>query len=206
MTISYPLAFPTHTKRKTIMIRAKNTVGLSVNPYNLSQQTYRWPGEGWEADIVIPPMSRADAETWIAWLLSLRGHHGTFTMGFPLLGTARGEAGGTPIVNGADQTGDTLTISGATISQTGWLKAGDCIQIGTGSSARIKKVLADVDADGAGEATIDVWPRIRTAPEDTSAVVVSNPVGVWRLSSNETAWSVDNAEIYGLSFGAIEAI
>jgi hypothetical protein len=39
---------------------------------------------------------------------------------------------GTPVVNGASQSGSSLVVDGAATSQTGWLLAGDYIQLGTG--------------------------------------------------------------------------
>jgi hypothetical protein len=36
--------------------------------------------------------------------------------------------------------------------------------------------------------------------------VLSNTVGVFRLSSNETSWSSNEIAKYGITFGAMEAI
>jgi len=160
----------------------------------------------WQADITLPAMKRSDAEKWIAWLVSLRGQLGTFLLGDPLGCTARGAATGTPLVNGSSQTGGSLVIDGAATSVTGWLKAGDYIQLGTGSSATLHKVLQDANSDGSGNVTLDIWPHIRTAPADNSTVTVSNTKGLFRLSSNEQSWSINEASIYGLTFGAMEAV
>lgn len=204
--ISYPLTLPSHTGIAQINLRAINTVGMSMSPFTYAQQVVAHSGQRWEADITLPPMERADAEQWVAWLVSLRGQLGTFTLGDPLGATPRGSAGGTPLVNGADQTGGTLTIDGCTASQTGWLKAGDYIQLGSAGTATLHKVLQDADSDGSGNVTLDIWPYIRTAPSDNAAVVTSSAVGKFRLASNEQNWSINEASIYGMTFGAIEAI
>ena len=206
MAISYPLTLPSHTGIRSIEFRAVNTVGVSQSPFTYSQQVVAHSGQRWEVDISLPAMKRADAEQWVAWLVSLRGQLGTFTLGDPIGATPRGSAGGTPVVNGASQTGGTLVIDGCTADQTGWLKAGDYIQLGSAGTATLHKVLQDANSDGSGNVTLDIWPYIRNSPADNSTVVVSNAVGNFRLSGNQQAWSVNEASFYGLTFGAVEVI
>lgn len=206
MAISYPRALPTHTGIRSVTLRAVNVTAMSESAFTLRQQIYKHAGERWEAEITLPAMARADAEQWVAWLLSMRGREGTFLLGDPLGATPRGSAGGTPLVNGADQTGDSLSIDGCTAGQTGWLKAGDYIQLGSGASASLHKVLQDVDSNGAGQATLDLWPSVRTAPADNSAIVTSSAQGVFRLATSETEWSIDSIGHWGVVFSAVEAI
>jgi len=206
MAITYPLTLPSHTGIQSITLRAVNTVGMSMSPFTYQQQTVAHAGQRWECDITLPAMNRADAEQWVAFLVSLRGRFGTFTLGDPVGATPRGSAGGTPIVNGASQTGGTLNIDGCTASQTGWLKAGDYIQLGTAGSATLHKVLADADSNGSGEVSLDIWPFIRTAPSDNAAVVVTNTIGRFRLADNEQNWNIRETALYGITFGGVEAI
>ena len=206
MAITYPLSLPSHKKPANITFRAVNTVGMSMSPFTYQQQLFAHAGQRWECDVTLPAMARADAEQWVAFLVSLRGQFGTFTLGDPVGASPRGSAGGTPLVNGADQTGGTLSIDGCTASQTGWLKAGDYIQLGTAGSATLHKVLADADSNGSGEVDLDIWPYIRTAPSDNATVFVTNTVGRFRLASNEQNWNINEASIYGLTFGGVEAI
>ena len=206
MTISYPLALPTHTGIAQIELRAINAVAYARSPFTFAGQTFAYPGQMWTADLTLPPMKRADAEQWNAWLLSLRGQLGTFLMGDPMGATARGVATGTPLVNGGSQTGGTLVIDGATNSTSSWLKAGDYIQLGSNGSSRLHKVLADANSDGSGNVTLDIWPHIRVAPADNATVTVSNAKGLFRLSSNEQAFSINESAIYGMTFGAMEAV
>jgi hypothetical protein len=180
-----------------------------MSPFTFSRQVYDYGGRRWEADITLPPMKRADAEQWVAWLVSLKGQYGTFLLGDPASTTPRGLAAtfpGTPLVNGASQTGDTLVIDGASNSKTGWLLAGDYIQLGSGTSSRLYKVLEDVNTDASGNATLTIWPELRSSPSDNAAVTVSNAVGAFHLASNEVNWSVNEASIYGITFGAVEAL
>ena len=204
--INYPLALPTHTGIAQIELRAINAVAYARSPFTFAGQTFAYPGQMWTADLTLPPMKRADAEQWVAWLISLRGQLGTFLLGDPNGATARGAATGTPLVNGASQTGGSLVIDGAATSVTGWLKAGDYIQLGSNGSSRLHKVLADANSDGSGNVTLDIWPHIRVAPTDNAAVTVSDAKGLFRLSSNEQGFSINESAIYGMTFAAMEAV
>ena len=206
MAISYPLALPTTTGIAKIRISANNVVGVSQSPFTSKQQVYKFSGQFWEAEISLPPMKRADAEYWISFLLKLNGSYGTFLLGDPNGATARGVATGTPLVKGASQTGSELITDGWTTSTTGILKAGDYIQLGSGSSAKLHKVLDDVNSDSSGNATLTLWPDLRSAPADNAAITVSGAKGLFRLSTNQQDWNVNEASIYGMTFPAREAL
>lgn len=260
MAISYPLTFPSHTGIRGVSLRAINAVAYDRSPFTFAGQAQASAGQMWAADVTLPPMKYDDAEQWMAWLISLRGQLGTFTMGDPARAVARGSARGTDTVtvnNGASiaatdisvgskyeiltvgttdftligassnavgiiftatavgtgtgtvtasQTGQDLNITSNQLSKTGYLKAGDYIQLGSGSTATLHKVLVDANTDGSGNATLTVWPHVRTAPADAATVVVQNAVGRWRLAGNETEWSINEALIYGVSFSAMEAV
>lgn len=212
MAYSYPLTLPTITGIRTINLRARNVVGISQSPFTLKQQVIAHSGQQWEAEITLPPMTRAEGEEWVSFLVKLKGQQGTFLLGDPSGATPRGSASsapGTPLVNGADQTGGSLAINGAPASASGYLKAGDYIQLGTSTSATLHKVLNDVTTNASGEASMDIYPSIRTAPSNESpgnVVVVSNAKGVFRLATNETNWSINEVTHFGITFAAVEAI
>jgi hypothetical protein len=189
-------------------MRAINIVGLSVSPFTGETQAQEWPGEMWQIDGTLPPMARADAEEWLSFLIALRGSSGTFYYGDPSVSAPRGVATGTPLVNGANAAGSkTLVTKGWTHSIAGILKKGDYLQIGSGTSQRLYKVVyADVDSDGSGDATIDIFPRLREALADGDAITTSNCRGVFRLAVNAREWSISTAKHYGLTFKAIEAL
>ena len=206
MAITYPLALPTHTGIAQISLRANDTVAMNMSPFSARQQVYKYSGQFWEADITLPPMKREDAEQWITFLMKLNGAYGTFLLGDPNGATARGVATGSPVVNGASQTGYELVTDGWTADTTGILKAGDYIQLGTGSDSRLYKVLDDVDSDGSGNATLDLWPNLRSSPDDDATITVSNCQSLFRLTTNVTDININQASLYGLTFGAVEAL
>ena len=202
MAITYPLTMPSHTGVANITLRAVNQTSMSSSPFTYSQQVFSHQGKRWEAEVQLPPMKKDDAEIWIAWLLSLKGQLGTFELGDPTGATARGALGGTPITNGVDQTGGSIDIDGCTAEVTGWLKAGDYVQIGR----HLHKVLQDVDTNADGEATLELWPSVRFPIANNSEIITSNPVGRFRLNSGAQDWSIDTASVYGITFAAVEDI
>ena len=209
MAISYPLSLPTVTGIANIVLTARNSIAVATSPFTLTQQVMQHQGSRWEANVTLPPMKRESAEEWIAFLISLNGQYGTFLLGDPLGATARGSASsspGTPLVNGGSQTGTTLNIDGAPNSATGYLKAGDYIQLGSGSGTQLYKVLADANSNGSGQVSLDIWPSLRSSPSDNAAVTVASAKGLFRLSSSDASFSIDKASIYGITFAATEAL
>jgi hypothetical protein len=84
---------------------------------------------------------------------------------------------------------------------TGTLKAGDYIQLGSSSTAKLHQVLQDQTGDG----NLEIWPGLRSDYSSTS-VTFSNPKGVFRLKENMSSWNINNASAYSISFEAVEAI
>lgn len=199
-------ALPAQSQVQSATLRMASQNFATQSPFTFQQQVLNHAGRRWEIDVVLKPMKRTSAEVWLSWLAQLDGQLNTFTMGDPLGCAAMGEAGGTPLVNGADQTGASLAIDGATVSQTDWLKAGDYIQLGTGEDARLYKLTADADTNGSGQATLSLWPAITTAPADNAAVTVANTVAAFRLASNTSSWSVDRQGIYSIQFTGLGVV
>lgn len=229
MAISYPLTFPTYTGIRSLTLRQVTASKLTGSPFTFKQQAIVHTGQRWEADVSLPPLATlANGKQWAAWLSSLRGVQGTFLMGDPTGSAPRGAAsllgaslaldlgtgtymaspsGGTGlVVDGANQTGGSLNVQADEGSVTGYLLAGDYIQLGSGSTTSLHMVLQDVDTAADGTATLDLWPDVRRATADQDPVVIDAPVGQWRLSANTTQWDINHARTYGIAFTAFEAI
>ena len=204
MTITYPLALPTSPAIQRITITARHMVGRTMSPFTGEQQIQQFQGMWWEADVQLPTMVRADADAWGALLQQLFGGYGTFLLGDPAAATARGAVAGSPLVDGASQTGNSLVTDGWTAATT--IKMGDYIQLGTGTTQRLYRNLTDQTASGAGAMTLDIFPRLRESPADNAVITVASCKGTFRLASNEFRWDTDEALLYGMSFSAVEAI
>lgn len=206
MSITFPLSLPSTPSWMKVNFSANNIVGVTKSPFTGQQQVYQWPGENWSADVSLPPMDQVTAEAWVTFLISLRGALGTFYLGDVLHTAPVGVATGTPVVNGAQGSmSNTLATKGWTHSITGILKAGDFIQIGTGTSQRLYKVLTDANSDSSGDATLDIFPSLREGVSDSQSITITNTAGTFRLTTNDRTWNVDNAKHYGIDFKAEEA-
>lgn len=209
MAITYPLNFPTTTGITNIQLQALNSVAISQSPFSFRQQVVAHSGQRWGANITIPPLKREQAEEWVSFLLSLKGQVGTFLMGDPNCKIPRGSASssaGTPKVNGGSQTGNTLAIDGLPNNVTGYLKAGDYIQLGSGTNTQFYKTLTDTNTTAGGNALLDIYPNLRSAPADNETVIVTDAKGIFRLQTSQTNWSIDSASVYGITFTAVEVL
>lgn len=195
MALSYPLDTPTSIGIESIELRAVNAVATSQSPFTYKQQIISHGGQKWEASVTIPSVHRDKAAQWKAMLVGLKGPVGTFLLGDPDYATPQGTISGTPKLfgNAGDET--------ATVVMTGTLKAGDYIQLGSGAAAKLHQVLLDQDGDG----TLEIWPSLRSDYTDET-VIYTAPKGVFRLATNMTSWSINNASTYGISFEAVEAV
>ena len=209
MDLSSPLNTPTNIGIANITLSAENAVAISQSPFTYQQQVIAHPGQRWAASISLPPMKRVDAEYWVAFLLSLKGQIGTFLLGDPNCVTAQGSASttpGTPLVNGAGQTGDTLIIDGLPVSTTGYLLPGDYIQLGSSTTTQFYKVLTQVNTSVSGGATLDLWPNLRSSPANNATIIVANTKGRFRLKDNVTQWGINEISSYGITFDCVEAL
>lgn len=194
MAVSYPMSTPTTIGIESITLRAVNAVTASQSPFTYKQQVVDFGGQRWEASVSIPSVHRDKAAEWVAMLIALRGPVGTFLLGDPDYVTPRGDATSVAVTGSA---GD----STVTVAMTGTLKAGDYIQLGTGSSARLHKVLVDKTGNG----SLEIWPALRDTYSATTAVL-NSPKGVFRLKQNMSEWSINNSSVYGIAFEAVEVI
>lgn len=205
MTITYPISLPTPVPSKSKLTQ-KVAGASAASPFDLSQQVYNYTGEQWLVDFTLPPMKRIKAEAWIAALMSLRGQFGTFLAGDYDAIKPMGTALGTPLVNGNGQTGNVLSTKGWSATKTGLLLPGDYIQLGSGATARLYKLMEICSSNGSGVASFTIWPSLRSSPSDGDTITLLNTMTRWRLNMSAQSWDTNEASLYGISFSAIEAL
>ena len=154
---------------------------VTSSPFTGEQQVQDWGGEWWEYSIDFWPQTGNDGRAIAAFLAALRGPVGTFIFEDPA--EANTASVGTPLVDGASQTGSTLITKGWSLSIT-VLSAGQFIQLGSDSTARLHMVTADAVSDGSGNSTLAIWPALRESPVNSSVIVIDNPGVVLRLTQN----------------------
>jgi hypothetical protein len=185
MPVVYPLSLP--SLPASVEWGERSVVAESESPFTLSQEIQVWPGQAWTARVVFGPITgNAGLGPWRGFFAALNGKQGTFLLGDPIGVAPRGIATGTPLVNGAAAAGaNTLATDGWTPNVTGILRAGDYIQLGSGTTTRLHVLATDANSNGSGQATLDIWPSIRREGiGDNAAIVLANPRGVFRLAQN----------------------
>lgn len=203
MAITYPLNLPSYPAPKSMRFFQRQISSATASPFTGTQQIVNHFGQWWEIDFSLPPMERENAAPWIAFLMKLNGMQGTFKLGDYAYLTPLGSAAGNPIVDGDNQTGNTLQTAGWDNDTNNVLKAGDWIEIDN----RLYRLLDDAHSDSTGNASLLIWPFIRQpAPASGTTILTENAKGLFRLPSPEVSWDIDTAKIYGLSFSAREAL
>lgn len=177
-------AFP-NVGIQNMTMRLRSATAISQSPFTYDQQTYQHQGVRWEAEVTLPPMKRADAKQVEAFFASLRGQANTFTLGNPLHNiTATGSITG----SAGDTTCTVASFNGAV--------AGDYFDIND-----TLHIITEVNSS----TSIDIMPPLRL-DASAASMTFDLPVGTWRLASNEIAWNINEASLYGFTFACVEAV
>jgi len=195
MAISYPLTPPSPFRISRLSLTGISASARNVSPFTFQIQQYNWSGQGWLGSVDCPPMTRADAEAVIGFLLAAQ--RGTFYFQDYANTSPRGNVTGTLLVSTATANTSTLTFSGA----SGSFAVGDWLQIAT-SLYKVVQVNST--------SSVDLFPVLRSSYAASTPITYSaadgGAKGVFRLSEPATNWSIELAKIYGVSFGIIEEV
>ena len=199
MAVAYPLDFPTSPGIKSITWRAVSNNIYNEGLYSGIQTVSTTNHLQWFIDITLPPMKEVDAEGWVSFLISLRGRFGTFNLKpYRFHGSKIGQARPGGLVNGANQLGSVITTDGWRANVLKLFKRGDFISI----NSVLYKVMLDIDSDSSGNATISIWPDLQEAISDDSTIEIENPTGLFRLTTDNISFNINEAKHYGLNFSA----
>lgn len=195
-TYAYPEIRPTSQ-----IWSLRNFTAISQSPLNGSISTQDRDGEHWLLQMSYSELADDRRRQLIAFLLKLNGSQHRFTVRDFSYAIA-GVGGGSPLVNGAAQTGKNLIVDAAPVSTTAWLKAGDKI----GVVGLLHSVDADVDTDAGGNATIIVSPRIFLPPNDNATVEIDAPTNSFVLDSTSLDIATRSPAISQIGFSAVSAL
>jgi len=105
-------AFPLDVGPEQVSIETW-TPNFVSQAHNLRRQVSQRGGHRWLITVALPDnLTRAEAAQIFGFLVARRGQYNTFTFTPPVVATARGSAGGSPLVNGASQAGRTINTDG----------------------------------------------------------------------------------------------
>ena len=206
MAIVYPLNHPSSPGFISFEWKKFANVGIAPSVFTFQHEIQVHQGQAFGASIVLPPMNKADALEWESFIVRLNGMEGTFLIGHPEGLTARGAAGGSPVVNGAAQVGGSFLTAGWDSNITNILRHGDYLQLGSGSTSRLHRISNDANSDGTGRAVFDIWPDLREPPDDGAAIVVISPKGLFRMASNQMIDNINLARHHTIQFNIVEVL
>lgn len=177
--LSYPLELPSVGGILSLDWGADMVRGVSESPFTYHRHVYRHAGERWRVTVALPSMTSEIANQWNSFLLALDGGFGSFRFYDVFNPEPKGLAFGDPVVDGAGQSGKTLSVRGFNPNVNSILLAGDKLQLGN----CLHQVLRDANSDELGRVTLDIFPRMRFVPEDGLTIVTSKPKGLFRMAA-----------------------
>jgi hypothetical protein len=195
------LTFPSIVPMRTEWALESNTQSFN-SPLSRSIQTRELTGSRWLANMIFTDLSNTEARVLAAFLAQLRGQSGRFFLFDHSHSSPRGVGTGSPLVNGASQTGTSLITDGWTPSQTNIMRAGDYVEFNN----ELKMVVADVNSDGGGNATLTVEPPMRSSPANNAVITVTQATATMMLQDDAQArWVNRPGTFSSFSVSAVEA-
>lgn len=195
--------FPTAIRPDEVEFYLVSNALEFTSPFTQSQDIAELAGDRWFATLSFRNLVRIDSDVTalLHFMAALRGRVNSFFLWDHSRETPVGSAGGTPVVNGASQTGTTLATSGWPLSTNGILLPGDRFEVG----GELKEIDTQADSDGSGNATLSFFPPIRFSPADSAALTVNSPKATFRLASASEARPRHRGPLVDLSFTAVES-
>lgn len=175
MTVAYPLSLPAGVVSVSFEANAMITVNRS--PFTLQSWLQDWGGDRWLVSVTVNTRTPKDVSAWRGFFASLAGGRGSFLAHDPFYPGPTGLVSTNAAVNGGNQRGTQLNVRNFQANKTGVLKSGDYFSIAN----RLYVVLADSDSDGLGDCLVPIFPSLRDAPGDSTALNFAKPKGRFRL-------------------------
>ena len=157
------------------------------------RQARQLGGQFWKMTATFPPMTRAQFAPIYAFVVKQRGRYESFTIVPAVISTGQGSPAGTPLVDGASQTGRSLVTDGWNAS-IAIFKAGDFLKIA--GNDKCYMVTADVSSDGSGDATIAIEPALVASPADDAAITHSSVSFTVALTSGIQEFSTGTSGLF----------
>jgi hypothetical protein len=195
-------AFPLTPSPSGIKIQSLQPTRVSLS-HNLRRSVRTTGAQRWLVTADWVGLTRAQFAPIQAFVIAQRGQTDSFTMVLPGHKQPQGVATGTPLVNGATQSGRALATKGWSASVTGLLKAGDFI--GIAGQTKVYMVTADASSDASGNATLTIEPGLMSSPADGAALVVRNVPFTLALAGDSIEMAVSPPVIYNFSLPLVEA-
>ena len=181
-----PLVFPSSSR-----MQLEGNTGLSPSPLIASAQTIDRGGLKWILQMEFANKHGERRGELMSLIAKLRGQANRVRIKVPD-DPALGDLRGTPLVNGASQTGNALVIDGCQASVV-WIKEGTYFSVEVNGEHELKMATADASTNGSGQTTLTFEPRLRASPANNAPIFVRNatvedPEGVFVMAEPSAGW------------------
>lgn len=155
-----------------------------TSPTSQATQRIERGGAIWVAEFKTRSLKPDEVAIFEALFAQLKGSLKDIYVYDPRYGGVKfGVGTGTPLVNGANQTGNSLVIDGATFSVANWLLAGTHFEV----NGEYKILTENATTNGSGQTTLYFEPPLRESPPDNTPITLTAPKCRMILASNEEA-------------------
>ena len=175
-------------------------ISRSISGRRQARQTH---GQYFKMTATSPPMTRAEFAPINAFITKQRGRYESFSLIPPVLNAGLGSPAGTPLVNGASQTGRSVVTDGWNNSIT-IFKAGDYLKFA--NHDKVYTVTADASSDGSGDSTISIEPALVTSPADNSAITYTSVPFTVAMTTRVQEFSTGTSGLYEYELDLEEVI
>ena len=151
-------------------------------------------GQLWKMTATFPPMTRAQFAPIYAFIVAQRGRYESFSLVPPVVGNPQGSAAGTPLVNGASQTGRSLETDGWT-QNTAIFKAGDYLKLA--GNDKVYMVTADATTAVSSSAlTLTIEPALVASPANDEVIIYESIPFTVALASGVQEFATGATGVY----------
>lgn len=210
-----------------VSMRLKRAQSVASSPFTYSQQVYEHQGTCWEMEYTMPPLTYTEAREVEAFILRLRGRAGTFAAGHPL----HTSSAVVHLSSAVSERDTNISCVGSEVFAGTYFQLGSylymCTEYFSGTGAMqieppIRESLTLEDSVDYGLVTdTDTseedygWVFEADSESDCYGLVSDNnhralnfssPKSLWRMSTADTGWSVNTAQIQSFTFSFSEAL
>ena len=162
-------------------------------------QTILRLGDKFGLEVSLPPQVAGDAAlNWCAALML--GRREGVRMRWPQVGLSIGNPG-SPLVNGAGQSGSTLNMDGGAANYPA--KSGQFFSFDQGGRTYLHMLYDANTFNGAGARALTLVNPLRIIPADNTPLNFAEPMLEGKLIGDDVSWEVNRARHYGLNFTVV---
>lgn len=192
------ISFPSSPKPASMSWKLTQPAQQNISQWTGARQVLPSGRGWWECSVSLPPIvGTSNVNVWRSFFGAAQGATNDFQV--PVSPIAQSTATATPQVNGAGQTGRSLSTKGWPASTT-VLSGGQYVTINN----QLLQLTANVVSDGSGNATISFAPSIRVSPADNAAIEFKNPYALM-FFAEDPGYSVEPGMVYSISFNLRES-